>query len=112
MFIPIIDLRGDSSAKGVAKEMQKAEIERLQRKFVIEYLEKNFVEPEKDAPLPLILRIVLWACFFPIIIFARLTLGSPHTTKVNNAKRKMESEAKKVFKEEMRKEGYDVDNLL
>ena len=112
MIIPIIDLRFKNEGKEAAFEIQKAELERLERKFIIEFVEENFVEPEKDKPLPWIIRIPIWLFFFPFIILSYIFLGGPHKTKVDNARRKVEFEAKKQFKEAMRKEGYDVDNML
>jgi len=116
IFIPILDLRFENRGKNVAFETQKAELERLERKFILEFVEQNFKEPEKDKPQPLIIRIPMWLIFWPLILSFKFisfwTLGGVHKTKVDNARRKVEFEAKKQFKEAMRKEGYDVDNML
>lgn len=111
-IFPIIDLTGNSSKK-VAIEMQKAELQRKQTKFVLEYVEKHYVEPEKPKPiLPMFLRIPTYIIFSPIIIAYIVCFGTYHEVLIKNHKDDLEKKAKELFREKMIKEGYKVDKLL
>ena len=119
MIIPIIDLRLENKEKKIAKEIQISELKRLERKFVIEFVESNYVDPngeikkEKEVGFgKLLLKLIFYILFLWLIIPFQILKFSWKGIMASGEKFNLEKKAKRIFKEEMRREGYDVDSLL